>query len=602
MAINLATDDLDGHVEDLSDLKDRVGLAAQAGGHVMGRAGLVPAVHELTGANRELHAHVCVTEGKDRAVNVLALCNHKLKVAVAVLRNAQEGDGTVTGIELGEVAAAGFAMKHGDDLERRLLGGRDIGIARAGVTDNDDVFGEVDGVHLGKLAGARDGLEDAHGDGDLHIALDRAARALLDEHGKRRDEHGVEHAGLALGIAVVVASDQTDLLVLDPLLKGDNVLGHLLDGLVGDLGAALDVEGVENLGGLGIHGSPVVDVVGDGPHLLPVKLLGVEAQTVVEVGLVDIEVHHARVRTADLGNVGTTQATTYLGGTAPLLELLGHSRVATLDDTGHDGMTLAGAVKVGHDLSGGAAGVQIAQPRGDVGIGIVGLGLLLHVDHDDGHIQVAHDRQHVVARGIGEHLQDDQVDVLGAELVAGDLGLLLGGHHAAVDKLDSRGQRGLKVLVLLFKVGNELRELRKIGTEGDREDADLGTSIYKHDPKLLIMRTLVNKCFVDLDAKVTAGVLEALVADLVEEVIRTTVGGTRGQVDLGGLLNGVRQAKGRVEVGASGEQAVMGPDDGVVGLHELGACLGNGRATRDHPGHNAHTGREDDNALGHHLP
>ena len=207
--------------------------------------------------------------------------------------------------------------------------------------------------------------------------------------------------------------------------------------------------------------------------------------------------------------------------------------------------------------------------------------------------------------------------VLGAELAAGDLGLLLGGHHAAVDKLDSRGQRGLKVLVLLFKVGNELRELRKIGTEGDREDADLGLGVNEHDflpwEKLMIAskRTrllsdqqqldggfhelpsnrnrrfsylLVNKCLVDLDTEVAAGVLEALVANLVEEVIRTTVGSTRGQVDLGGLLDGVRQAKGRVKVGTGGEQAVVSPDDGVVGLHELGARLGDGRATRDHPG------------------
>ena len=480
MAINLAADDLDGHIQNLGDLKNRVGLAAQAGGHVVSRARLVPAIHELTGADRELHTHVGVTEGKDRAVDVLALGNHKLEVAVAVLRDAQEGDGAVAGIELGEVAAAGLAVEHGDDLERRLLGGRDVGIARAGVADDDDVLGEVDGVHLGKLAGARDGLKDAHGDGDLHIALDRAARALLDEHGERRNEHGVEHAGLTLGIAIVVAGDQTDLLVLDPLLKGNDVLGHLLDGLVAHLGAALDVEGVENLGSLGVHGGLVIDVVGDGPHLLPVKLLGVETQTVVEVGFVDVEVHHARVRTADLGDVGATQATTHLGGAAPLLELLGHSRVAALDNAGHNSMTLAGTVKVGHDLAGGAAGVQVAQPRGDVGVSVVGLGLLLHIDHDDGHIQVAHDRQHVVARGIGEHLQDDQVDVLGAELVASDLGLLLGGHHAAVNKLDCRGQRGLKVLVLLLEVGNELRKLRKIGTEGDRKDANLGLGVNEH--------------------------------------------------------------------------------------------------------------------------
>ena len=64
----------------------------------------------------------------------------------------------------------------------------------------------------------------------------------------------------------------------------------------------------------------------------------------------------------------------------------------------------------------------------------------------------------------------------------------------------------------------------------------------------------------------------------------------------------MRQTKGRVKVGTGGEQAVVSPDDGVVGLHELGASLGDGRATRDHPGHNAHASREDDDTLGHHLP
>ena len=73
-------------------------------------------------------------------------------------------------------------------------------------------------------------------------------------------------------------------------------------------------------------------------------------------------------------------------------------------------------------------------------------------------------------------------------------------------------------------------------------------------------------------------------------------------VELGGLVDGVRQAKGGVEVGAGGKESVVRPHDGVVGLHELARGLGDGGATRHHPGHHAHAGGEDHNALGHHLP
>ena len=459
-------------------------MATERRGHVMRGAGLVPAVHELARANRELHAHVRVTKRENGPVDVLTLGHHKLEVTVAVLRDAQERHRTQARIELGEVAAAGLAVEHRDHLERGLLGRGDGRVARTGVTDDDDVLGEVDGVHLRELTGAGDGLQDAHGHGDLHVALDRARRPLLDEHRERRDEHGVEHARLALGVAVIVARHQADLLVTHPLLKRQHVARHLLDGLVRNRGAALHVKRVENLGRLRVDCRLVIHAIGNGPHLLPVELLGVETQAVVEVGLVDVEVHHARIGAANLGNVGAAQAATHLGGTAPLVKLARDLWVAALHHAGDDRVTLARAVEVGYDLAGGAASVEVAQPGGDVGRGVVGLRLLLHVHHHHGHVEVAHRGQHVVGGRVGEHLQDHQVNVGGAELVARLLGLLLGGHHAAVHKLNRRRQRCLEVGVLLLKVRNELGELRQVRAEGDGEHAHLGASLHERGARL----------------------------------------------------------------------------------------------------------------------
>ena len=116
----------------------------------------------------------------------------------------------------------------------------------------------------------------------------------------------------------------------------------------------------------------------------------------VEVGLVDVEVHHARIGAANLGDVGVAEAAAHLCGTAPVFNLGLHAGVATLDDACDDGRALAGTVQVGHHLADGAAGIEFAQPGGNVGFGVVGGQFLLHVDDDDGHIEVAHGGQHVV--------------------------------------------------------------------------------------------------------------------------------------------------------------------------------------------------------------
>ena len=292
---------------------------------------------------------------------------------------------------------------------------------------------------------------------------------LLDEHRERGDEHRVELTGHTLGKTGVVRGNHAQLLVLHPLFEGDDVLRHVPHLLHG--AATLDVERVEDVLRLGADGGLVGDVVGDGPHLLPVELLRVDEQTVVEVRLVDVQVHHAGVRTAYLCDVRVAETAAHLGGAAPVLNLALHLGVATLDDAGDDRRALAGTVQVGHHLADGTAGVQLAEPCGDVGLRVVGCQLLLHVHDDHGDIEVAHGGQHIIRGAVGEHLQDDEVDVGGAELVASLHRLLLRGHHAAVDNLDRRRQRLLERLVLSLKLRDELWELRQVCLQCNGEHA-----------------------------------------------------------------------------------------------------------------------------------
>ena len=79
------------HVEDFGHLQNRVDVAAGCGSHMVGGAGLAPAVAELAGTAAEAGAHIRIAEGEDGAGLVDALGHHKLEVAVLILRDGQIG-------------------------------------------------------------------------------------------------------------------------------------------------------------------------------------------------------------------------------------------------------------------------------------------------------------------------------------------------------------------------------------------------------------------------------------------------------------------------------------------------------------------------------
>ena len=91
----------------------------------------------------------------------------------------------------------------------------------------------------------------------------------------------------------------------------------------------------------------------------------------VQVGLVDIEVHHTRIRSSDLSDVCIAESSSDLSCTAPVLDLFLNARVSAFYDACDHGMSLAVALKVCHHLAYSAACIAFAQPGCDVCVVII---------------------------------------------------------------------------------------------------------------------------------------------------------------------------------------------------------------------------------------
>ena len=155
---------------------------ANGSSHVVRRTGLTPLVDKLAAAQGKFGAHISIAKRKDFSFFVNALGSNELKNTVLVLRNSQIGDRPRGRIELREITSASLSVEYRYYLHRRLLGLRNIEVARTRVSDNTDVLREVDRIHLSKCSGTRDRLQYRHRHSHLHIALDSTGCMLLDEH------------------------------------------------------------------------------------------------------------------------------------------------------------------------------------------------------------------------------------------------------------------------------------------------------------------------------------------------------------------------------------------------------------------------------------
>ena len=344
------------------------------------------------------------------------------------------------------------------------------------MTDDADVLIKINGIHLAQLPAAGNGLQDGHRHGDLDVTLDGTGYSLLDQHGEGRDQHGIQNAGLPLCKAVIVRGDEGDFLILYPLLKGNDVSGHvphLLDGA-----AVLNVKGVQDVLRLCTDDFLICDAIRDGPHLLPVELLGIEPHAVVQVCLIDVQIHHAGVRTADLRQVRIAEAAAHLGRTAPVLKLCLHKGISSLYHACDHCVALTCALQIGHHLADCSARVQLAEPGRRVRVGIIGSLLFLYIYKNHRNIQVPDSRQHVVGCCIGQKLQNNKVHVCRAEFIPCCHRQLLRSDNAAVNHLNGVRQRLLERCILALELRNQRRELRQICSQGDGEHANAGLGFH----------------------------------------------------------------------------------------------------------------------------
>ena len=192
----------------------------------------------------------------------------------------------------------------------------------------------------------------------------------------------------------------------------------------------------------------------------------------VQVGLVNVEVHHAGVGAADLRDVGIAEAAAHLGCLAPVFDLVVNVRIAAFDNARNDRVTLAGTLEVSDHFADRAAGVELAKPGGSIGVSIVGSFLFLNVDQNDRHIQIADSGEHIVACCVGQKLQDHKVHIGCAEFVARGHGHFLSRDKTAVNQLNRIRNALFEFGVLRLELRNEGRELGQIRAQRDGEDAD----------------------------------------------------------------------------------------------------------------------------------
>ena len=242
--------------------------------------------------------------------------------------------------------------------------------------------------------------------------------------------------------------------------------------------ATLYFEGIDDVLCLRLNSFGIGNIVCNSPHIFPVKLLGIQAHSVVKVGLIDIEIHHSGIRAADLGNIGLTETSADLSCLTPIFNLSCHLGVAAFYHASDYSMSLACTLQVCHSLTYGTTGIQVTQPDGNIGIGIVRRQLLLHIDTYYRHIQITDRGKYVIGSCIGQQLQEYQIYVCSTKFITCCHSLFLGGHHATINDIYSIGNRLLEILILCLEIRHQLGELGQICSQSDGKYTDLCLCVY----------------------------------------------------------------------------------------------------------------------------
>ena len=200
----------------------------------------------------------------------------------------------------------------------------------------------------------------------------------------------------------------------------------------------------------------------------------------VQVRLIDIQVHHAGIGTPDLCKVRVTEAAAHLSRAAPVFDLRLYLRVSAFHHARDYGVAFSCPLQVGNHLADSAAGVQLAQPGRRIRMFIIRRFFLLDIHKDNRHIQVTDRREHIVRSRVGQQLQDDQIHVGRTEFIAGRGRQLLGSDQSPVDQFHRIRNHLFKRFILRLKFRHKGRELRQISAQRDGENTDSCFCIDQH--------------------------------------------------------------------------------------------------------------------------
>ena len=187
--------------------------------------------------------------------------------------------------------------------------------------------------------------------------------------------------------------------VLYPFFKSNNVFGHIPYFLNG--AAALNIECIKDILCFCPDCLLICNIISDRPHLLPVELFCVEEHSVIEVCLINIQIHHTRIWSSDLRNVSLTESSSYLSSLAPVFDLSLNAWISAFYNTCDNSVSLAGSLKVSNSFSNSTAGISFAEPCSNVCVIVIQSFQLLNIYQNNRNIQVTDCRKHVIGCSVG---------------------------------------------------------------------------------------------------------------------------------------------------------------------------------------------------------
>ena len=230
-----------------------------------------------------------------------------------------------------------------------------------------------------------------------------------------------------------MGSNHAEMLIFYPFLECNNVFRHIP--YFFDRAAILNIKSIKNILCFCTDCLFICDIVSDRPHFFPVKLFGVQEHSVIQVCLIDVKIHHTRIRSSDLSDIGIAESSSYLCSLAPVFDFCLNSRISALNYTCNNSMSLACSFQIGNCFTYSAACISFAKPCSDICVIIIQCFKLLNVHKNNRNIKITDCWKHVVGGSVGQHLEKYQINICCTELISGFHSLLLCGNHSAVNNL-----------------------------------------------------------------------------------------------------------------------------------------------------------------------